>query len=274
MNTMPSVFNFNSAAVRTVVVDNDPWFSAADVCAVLGVKNHRDALQHLDDDEKGVVSNDTPGGIQKISIINESGLYSLVLRSRKPEAKPFIKWVTKEVLPAIRKTGQYVAKQYAANHGDSLTKDEADTIRDMLRNAAEKAPQEKQKAIMLQGWSKLKAHFGCSYREIPRHEFTEAVSLIARHITSGELIQSSNQEDFDFPDTSKRYLVGFVRGEKRIKEISDEACVMTMPQFLNALVEPNGLMVDIDDLSKFVVAATSKMRQISLYYQSKALKLA
>ena len=100
-------FNFGIFTVRVIVQDNKQWFAAADVCTALAIRNHRDALMHLDDDEKGVVSTDTPGGTQNISVVNESGLYALVLRSRKPEARKFAKWVTKEVLPSIRQTGQY-----------------------------------------------------------------------------------------------------------------------------------------------------------------------
>lgn len=188
MNTIPSVFNFNSAAVRTAVINDEPWFVASDVCTVLGMKNHREAIRHLDDDEKGVISNDTPGGIQEMSVINESGLYSLVLRSRKPEAKPFIKWVTREVLPAIRKTGQYIAQPYAQNPGDKLTKDQADTLRQLLTGSVKKLPKEKQAGAMIKGWSKLKAHFKCGYRDIPQGDFTEAVSILSRHVIDGEYL--------------------------------------------------------------------------------------
>lgn len=175
------VFSFGEHSVRVVVRDGEPWFVAADVCAVLGTKNHRESLRHLDDDEKGVISNDTPGGVQQTSVVNESGLYALVLRSRKPEAKKFTKWVTSEVLPAIRKTGVYVGKPFAVNPGDVLTQDEQNTLRLMLKSAVEKLPKEKQASAMVKGWSKLKAHFGVTYREIPRQEFSEAVSIIARH---------------------------------------------------------------------------------------------
>lgn len=102
-----SLFSFENTAIRTTVKDETPWFCAADICTALGVKNHRDSLMHLDDDEKGVVSTDTLGGKQDISVVNESGLYALVLRSRKPAARKFVKWVTGEVLPTIRKTGSY-----------------------------------------------------------------------------------------------------------------------------------------------------------------------
>lgn len=85
------------------------WFVAKDVCDILELGNHRSSLALLDEDEKGVHSMDTPGGKQELTIISEPGLYSLILRSRKPEAKAFKRWVTHEVIPSIRKTGTYTA---------------------------------------------------------------------------------------------------------------------------------------------------------------------
>jgi prophage antirepressor-like protein len=106
---LPQVFQYKQNAVRVAKIDDDgtPWFVAKDVCDVLGVSNSRASLAFLDDDEKGVTLSDTPGGQQELSTVNEAGLYSLILRSRKPEAKVFKRWVTHEVLPQIRKTGRY-----------------------------------------------------------------------------------------------------------------------------------------------------------------------
>lgn len=112
-NQLLVVFNFVSNTLRVVLRDGEPWFVAADVCEALSIENNRNATARLDDDEKGVHSMDTPSGDQEMTVINESGLYSLILGSRKPEAKKFKKWVTSEVLPAIRKTGRYVAPQAA-----------------------------------------------------------------------------------------------------------------------------------------------------------------
>lgn len=104
------IFNFQSNEVRVVKDDNgEPWFVAKDVCSVLGIGNSRQATSYLDDDERGVTTNDTLSGRQEMCVINESGLYSLVLHSRKPEAKAFKKWITSEVLPSIRKHGGYIA---------------------------------------------------------------------------------------------------------------------------------------------------------------------
>lgn len=100
--------------VRSVLRDGEPWFVAADVCSALEISNNRDAMARLDADEKDVALTDTPGGQQEMSIVNEPGLYSLVLGSRKPEAKAFKRWITHEVIPSIRKTGQYQAKPKSA----------------------------------------------------------------------------------------------------------------------------------------------------------------
>lgn len=101
-------FNENNKPVRVELVDGEPWFVAKDVCDALGIEKYRDALGRLEDDEKGCpVTVDTLGGPQKMSAVNESGLYNLIFQSRKPEAKKFRKWVTGEVLPSIRKTGRY-----------------------------------------------------------------------------------------------------------------------------------------------------------------------
>lgn len=107
MTAALDLYRYADQDVRVVTIDGDPWFVAADVCAVLGIANNRDALTALDDDEKGVATTDTLGGAQSVSIISEPGLYSLILRSRKPEAKAFKRWVTHDVIPAIRRTGTY-----------------------------------------------------------------------------------------------------------------------------------------------------------------------
>lgn len=102
------IFNYNNNQVRTVMKDGEPWFVLKDVCEVLSIGNAADVYARLDADEKGIGQIDTLGGAQKMSIINEPGLYNVILRSDKPQAKPFRKWVTAEVLPSIRKHGAYM----------------------------------------------------------------------------------------------------------------------------------------------------------------------
>jgi prophage antirepressor-like protein len=101
-------FMFKQYPVRVMTDEAGiPWFVAKDICAVLEIVNSRRAIANLDSDEKGVQIMNTPGGDQSIGIINESGFYKLVLRSRKVEAKDFQRWVTHEILPSLRKTGAY-----------------------------------------------------------------------------------------------------------------------------------------------------------------------
>ncbi len=101
------IFNYNDCEVRTVEINGEIWWVLKDVCNVLGVSKYRDVASRLDEDERGSVRVDTLGGEQDLIAINESGLYSVILRSDKPQAKPFRKWVTSVVLPTIRKTGSY-----------------------------------------------------------------------------------------------------------------------------------------------------------------------
>lgn len=101
--------NARFGIVRAIEIGGEPWFVAKDVCEALGLGNMSQAVARLDDDEKGVISNDTPGGIQEFRAINEPGLYSLIMSSRKPEAREYKRWVTHEVLPAIHRDGAYVA---------------------------------------------------------------------------------------------------------------------------------------------------------------------
>ncbi len=108
INTQFQMFDFEGNKVRTFIdVCGEPWFVASDVSYLLGYRMASDATRVLDDDEKSVHNLCTLGGFQKLAIVNESGLYSLILASRKPEVKNFKKWVTSKVLPSIRKTGSY-----------------------------------------------------------------------------------------------------------------------------------------------------------------------
>ena len=97
--------------VRTLAIDGEPWAAAIDVAKALGYKEPQKAIRtHVDPEDKGVSKMDTPGGNQEVVIINESGLYSLILSSKLPKARAFKRWVTSEVLPALRKTGSYSVK--------------------------------------------------------------------------------------------------------------------------------------------------------------------
>lgn len=142
MNT-PQIFNFEQNEIRTVLVNDEPYFVGKDVAEVLGYSNTQKAiLTHVDEEDKGVTKWDTLGGKQQMTIINESGLYSLILKSKLPNAKKFKRWVTSEVLPAIRKNGVYLTDQkaYDITHNP-------DSLADLLLQAGE---QLKQKDLVIQ----------------------------------------------------------------------------------------------------------------------------
>ena len=164
-----SIVKFNTNAIRIVMKDDDPWFVASDVCAVLGLNNITMALKNLDDDEAAlniIEVRSENGVVQKreVNTINESGLYTLILRSRKPVAKKFRKWVTSEVLPSIRKTGQYVMRITPEQKGE------------LQRLIAQRFPEGKLRPY---AWSRFNNHFGiASYKDLPQRRFSEAVEYI------------------------------------------------------------------------------------------------
>lgn len=119
MNELQVFNNPEFGEVRSIQIDGEPWFVLADVCRVLDLSNPTMVSEKLDDDEKMTLSfteghSGQRGGAQKAIVINESGLYTVIIRSNSPKAKPFRRWVTHEVLPSIRKTGSYTLPGYAS----------------------------------------------------------------------------------------------------------------------------------------------------------------
>ena|GEM_PF-2479468 len=112
MNNELTVWNYGDNDVRILMIDDEPWLVLADVCRVLELSTPARVAERLDDDEKGMSQIHTLGGTQNMTIISESGFYSVVLRSDKPQAKPFRKWVTSVVLPSIRKNGFYAGDMH------------------------------------------------------------------------------------------------------------------------------------------------------------------
>lgn len=123
MNELKLFNNPDFGEIRALELDGQPWFVGKDVAQALGYSNVRDAInRHVDPEDKGVVKHDTPGGTQEMTIINESGLYSLVLSSKLPGAKQFKRWVTSEVLPSIRKSGGYINGQETMSPEELMAK--------------------------------------------------------------------------------------------------------------------------------------------------------
>lgn len=176
----PAVFNFNSNDVRIVDTLGEPWFIAKDVCDALGYGHVPHAMRILDDDEKGVSSIDTLGGIQKLTTVSESGLYALVLRSRKPEARKFAKWVTSEVLPAIRKTGKYETTINPAMQSD------------LQAIVATISPDGKQRGMI---WSRFNRHFKVAkYNQLLISQIDDAKKYLIDTFLEGEYMEKDDAE--------------------------------------------------------------------------------
>lgn len=166
-------FSFNNQPVRTVQLNNQPYWVLKDVCAVLGISNSRMTAERLEDDEVSQTDIiDALGRSQNTTIITESGLYAVILRSDKPNAKEFRKWVTSEVLPAIRKTGAYLTdeKAYDITHNPQ-------SLADLLMQAGE---QLKQKEIIIQEMK-------------PKALFADAVATANTSILIGDLAKLIKQ---------------------------------------------------------------------------------
>lgn len=168
-------WNYGSSEIRTVEKDGEPWWVLADVCKVLEISNSRNVSSRLETDEKGVTLVDTLGGTQQMTIINESGLYAVILRSDKPQAKPFRKWVTNEVLPSIRKHGAYMTDQ---------TLEQALTSPDFLIQLATQLKEEKEQRKRLE----VKVE-----QDRPKVLFAESVSASKTSILVGELAKILKQ---------------------------------------------------------------------------------
>ena len=177
MNNLTVFENPEFGAIRTVELDGEPWLVGKDVAEALGYTNPRKALaDHVDDEDKGVTKCYTPGGDQDMTIINESGLYSLVLSSKLPTARKFRRWVTSEVLPSIRKTGGYIAGQKELSPAELMAK---------ALLVAQKTLGERQAHI-----AELEAE---NTANKPKVIFADAVSASERSILVGELAKLLRQ---------------------------------------------------------------------------------
>ena len=181
MGTNLQTWSYENSEIRTVEKDGEPWFVGKDVAAVLGYSNTRDALaKHVDDEDKNtVVIRDGIQGNPNTIVINESGLYSLVLSSKLPNAKKFKRWVTSEVLPSIRKHGAYMTDQ---------TLEQALTSPDFLIQLATQLKEEKEQRKQLE--AKVE-------QDKPKVLFADSVSASKSSILVGELAKILKQNGVD-----------------------------------------------------------------------------
>lgn len=180
MNTNLQTWSYESSEIRTVEKDGEPWFVAKDIAKVLGYTNASKAIaDHVDAEDKGVTKCYTLGGTQDLTILNESGLYSLVLSSKLPNAKKFKRWVTSVVLPSIRKHGAYMTDQ---------TLEQALTSPDFLIQLATQLKEEKEQRKQLE--AKVE-------QDKPKVLFADSVSASKSSILVGELAKILKQNGVD-----------------------------------------------------------------------------
>lgn len=170
----PQLFNFKGQQVRTVTIDGEPYFVATDVTNILGLTNTTVALSRLDNDERSKFNLGRQG---EANVVNEYGLYELIIASRKPEAHEFKRWITHEVLPAIRKHGAYMTDQKAFDVTHN-----AQGLADLLQQAAD---QLKQKDIQIEEMK-------------PKALFADAVSTAKTNILIGEMAKILKANSVDY----------------------------------------------------------------------------
>ena len=198
--TQLSTFNFESKSIRTLAINNEPWFVAKDLCNAINISNYRDAIERLDDDEKGVALTDTLGGKQEMAVVSESGMYTLILRCRDAVKKGsvphrFRKWVTSEVLPTIRKTGKYESKTSVND-------------RTGLRNAVNMLVSKKG-LIYSEAYHLVHQRFNVeSIEDLTLEQLPEAVEYVHKIILEGELITEA-----ELPSREKKFSFDFTEYE-------------------------------------------------------------
>lgn len=193
-------FSFETREVRTLLIDDQPWFVASDVAKALKYQTAKDMARNLDDDERGRQIMPTPSGDQEMTIINESGLYSAILRSRKAEAKRFKKWITAEVLPTIRRHGRYedAHKKMATLVGEVLGVTELSALKGVMRDKAKVIPKEKRLSFLHTMHHRLRTRFNVPRTEmIPHKDFADACNFIAAYSLEGEWLPKPSEPEFD-----------------------------------------------------------------------------
>ena len=181
------VWNYESSEIRTVQVNGEPWFVLADVCKVLELSSPHKVADRLENDERNQIPvTDSLGRYQNTAIINESGLYTVILRSDKPQAKPFRKWVTSEVLPSIRKHGAYMTEQ---------TLERALTSPDFLIELATQLKTEQEQRRRLE--TTVAAQSKQMEQDKPKVLFADSVAASSSSILIGELAKLIKQNGVD-----------------------------------------------------------------------------
>ena len=202
------IFSYNEKQIRTVAIDGEPWFVLKDVCEVLGISKYRDVAERLDEDERGSVRVDTLGGTQRMAAVNESGLYHVIIRSDKPIANPFRKWITADVLPTMRKTGGYVANDdmfidtylpYADEQTKILFRSTLETVKKLNEKVKADTPKVSYFNTLIDRGNDL------SFRETAKELHIGEREMIRSLIAAGYLYRDKKQQLRPYAETNKGY---------------------------------------------------------------------
>ncbi|REJ29257.1 phage antirepressor [Caldibacillus debilis] len=247
MNQLQRIFVFNGKPVRTLVINNEPWFVAKDVAEILGFDHTPTLTRTLDDDEKGVHIIHTPGGNQQMTIINEPGLYSAILKSRKPEAKQFKRWVTHEVIPTIRKHGAYMTPEKIEEvllNPDTIIKLATELKEERQKRLAAEQTLEKQKPLVSFAETCMASDKSLLVREVAK-----LISKQGIHIGERRLYQKLREWKLIFPGKNEPYQEYIDRGYFEISQGVKETEKGSFT-WLTMRVTPKGQMYIINRLKK------------------------
>ncbi|MDF0729119.1 BRO family protein [Pseudomonas entomophila] len=261
-------FQFEARKVRALLIDDQPWFFAIDVCSALALSDTNKALLGLDSDEK-CEHEQYSGSGRKPILINESGLYSLILRSRKAEAKRFKKWVTAEVLPSIRKHGRYedTDNRMATLVGQTIGTDGFHMLGSLIKGKVSSLPQDVRRRATMKIWSQTHAAFGVrSAADIPAEQLDSARNFIAAYALEGEWLPKDEIKGFGTLigrplGRIERWMVSTdYKGEEQYTLIPTDACVMSHHDLIKAMLTPGDLPVSTDEMFEFAQAALTNLK--------------
>ncbi|WP_244160667.1 BRO-N domain-containing protein [Phytopseudomonas punonensis] len=248
-----------------MLINDQPWFVAADVAASLDYGVPSAMTRHLDDDEKGVSTVHTLGGAQEMLVINESGLYSAILRSRKAEAKRFKKWVTAEVLPAIRKHGRYHDEQgkMATLIGETIGTDGFHMLGALIKGKVASMPAAKQRKATAKIWSQTHAAFGVrSAADIPASQLDSARNFIAAYALEGDWLPKDARPKIL---SREQRVLGYLdlNGVERWEDIAAGAYILTRREFIDSMLVHCDMPVTTDEMFEFAQLALANLNSRS-----------
>ncbi|MDV7209895.1 BRO-N domain-containing protein [Azotobacter beijerinckii] len=268
-NVIP--FDFGKKPVRAILIDDQPWFVAADVSAALEYRDAGNMARNLDEDEKGTQIVSTLGGDQEMLVINESGLYSAILRSRKAEAKRFKKWVTSEVLPAIRKHGRY--EDAGGKMGtllDAVGVSELTALNGVIRQKAAIVRKDRRRSFIHTMHSRLHTRFNVRRTElILAKDFEAACNFVAAYAIEGEWMGKEPEPSAKagtFADILGRPMTPDERwliytdhaGNEQHKPVPSDACVLSHRDLIKGML--SDIPVSTEDMFEFAMAVVANLK--------------